>query len=179
MKKVKFRFYLDHEKEEKWINEMAGSGWHLKKFTLGRFTFEKGEPGTCIYRNEFISGMSNDEKKDYFEFLKDSGITIVHELGGWVYMKKDAADGPFEIYTDTESKISYYKRMLNMFLFLFVLNAWLGFMNISVFGNHTKIEFLNSAIGIFNVAAALLIAVPTIKIIRRKRELNGKRQFFE
>ncbi|GIN57347.1 hypothetical protein J8TS2_16660 [Lederbergia ruris] len=161
MKKVLYRLYWDYEKEENWINEMAAQGWHLKKFFFGRFTFTKGEPGAFIYRNEFIIGMSANEKKDYFEFLKDSGITIINELCGWVYMKKSAAEGPFEIYSDTKSKITYYKRMLNIFLLLFFVNVWMGIMNISVFGDST--------VGIFNIVVALLIAIPIIKIIQRKR----------
>ncbi|WML38122.1 DUF2812 domain-containing protein [Neobacillus sp. OS1-2] len=178
MKKVMYRFYLDYEKEEKWINEMALQGWHLNKFSLGRFTFTKGEPGACIYRNEFLSGMSTNEKKDYLDFLKDSGITVINEFGGWVYMKKAATEGPFEIYTDSKSKIAYYQRMLNIFLLLFFVNAWLGISNVSFF-NQSKTVFFNQAIGVLNIAAAFLIAVPIIKIIRRKRELKKNQQFFE
>lgn len=179
MKKVKFRFYLDYEKEEKWINEMAAQGWHLKKFLLGRFTFTKGEPAAFIYRNEFIVGMSLEEKKDYFELLKDSGITIIHEKGGWVYMKKASAEGPFELYTDTKSKISYYQRILSIFLLLFFINACSGFFNVGVLRDQSMLEFINSALGILNIAVALLILIPIIKIIKRKRELIKKQQFFE
>ncbi|MED3574138.1 DUF2812 domain-containing protein [Cytobacillus praedii] len=179
MRKVLYRFFVDFEKEEKWVNEMGAQGWHLQKFSFGRFTFTKGEPGTFIYRNEFISGMSSNEKKDYFEFLKDSGISIINELGGWVYMKKAAADGPFEIYTDTKSKIAYYKRMLNIFALLFIINAWMGIANISIFGDKTSFEFVNQSVGIFNIAAALLIAYPIIKIIKCKRLLEKDLQFFE
>lgn len=179
MKKVKFRFYLDFEKEEKWINEMARKGWHLEKFLLGRFTFIKGDPGESIYRNEFITGMSVLEKKEYFEFLKDSGITIVHEFGGWVYMKKAAAEGPFEIYTDTKSKIDYYKRILNIFLVLFFVNLSLGIMNVNIYTDNSSIEIANASIGVINIAVALLIAVPIVKIIKRKKGLEEEQQFFE
>ncbi|WP_433745859.1 DUF2812 domain-containing protein [Falsibacillus pallidus] len=179
MEKVAYRFYLDDEKEEKWINEMAAQGWHLKKFSLGRFTFTKGEPGAFVYRNEFVAGKSSMEKKDYFEFLKDSGIAIVHEFGGWVYMKKPGAEGPFELYTDTSSKIGYYKRKLNNFLILFFINALMGAINISFLGDGSMTQYINSSVGIMNIAAALLIAVPTIKVIQRKRELNKSREFFE
>lgn len=179
MKKVMHRFYLDYEKEEKWINEMAAHGWQLKKFSFGRFTFTKGESGAFIYRNEFIGGMSKNEKQNYFEFLKDSGISIINEFGGWVYMKKATAEGPFEIYTDTKSKIAYYKRILNAFLLLFFVNAWMGIMNISILGDKVKTGFISQNIGIFNIAAALLIAFPIMKIIGRKRKLKRKQQFFE
>ncbi|WP_336606128.1 DUF2812 domain-containing protein [Heyndrickxia oleronia] len=61
--------------------------------------------GAFVYRNKFISGMSPNEKRITLNFT-DSGISIANELGGWVYMKKAAAEGPFEIYTDTKSKIA-------------------------------------------------------------------------
>ncbi|MBD8070718.1 DUF2812 domain-containing protein [Bacillus sp. PS06] len=178
MRIVKYRFYADYEKEEKWVNEMAAQGWHLKKFSLGRFTFEEGEPGAFIYRNEFIN-LSVDEKKDYFEFLKNSGITIINEFGGWVYMRKAASDGPFELYTDSNSKIAYYKRVLNIFLLLFIVNAWMGYANISIFWDKNEKVFISPYIGILNVLAAILIAIPIIKIFRRKKALEKKQLFFE
>lgn len=179
MKKVKYRFYLDFEKEEKWINEMAAHGWHLEKFTLGRFTFTQGEPGTFIYRNEFIVGKSTKEKKEYFDLLKDSGITLIHEFGGWVYMKKAATEGPFEIYTDTKSKIDYSKRMLNIFLLLFFINVCLGILNVGIIGNQSPLQYFNSVMGTLNIVVALLIAIPIIKIIQRVRTLKGKQDLYE
>ncbi|MCC3359609.1 DUF2812 domain-containing protein [Bacillus sp. REN16] len=178
MKTVKFRFFADYEKEEKWVNEMAAQGWHLEKFFLGRFTFAEGEPGAFIYRNEFIS-LSGAEKDDYFEFLRDSGITIINEFGGWVYMKKATADGPFELYTDTKSKITYYKRLINLFFLLFLVNAWMGYANISIFWDKTEKVFISPYIGILNILAALLMAYPMIKIFQRKKALEKDQQFFE
>lgn len=179
MRKVRYRLYLDYEKEEKWINEMAAQGWHLEKWFLNRFAFTKGEKGAFTYRNEFLGAMSKQEKQDYFELLKDSGITIIYELGGWVYMKKASAEGPFELYTDTHSKIDYYKRMLNIFLLLFFVNVWSGILNVFVLGDQSLPEFFNSAVGIFNVAVAFLIAIPIIKIIQRKRALMKKKDLYE
>ena len=180
MKKVRYRVYLDYEKEEKWINEMAAQGWHLEKLFLGRFTFTKGEPGAFTYRNEFLGAMSKQEKQDYFELLKDSGITIIYELGGWIYMKKVTAEGPFEIYTDTQSKIDYYKRMLNIFFLLFFINVWSLIMNVGILRDRTQLpELFNSGLDVLNIVAALLIAIPIIKIIQRKRALMKKKDLYE
>ncbi|KOS68834.1 hypothetical protein AEA09_09970 [Lysinibacillus contaminans] len=52
------RFFSDDQKEEAWINEMSAQGWHLKKFFTIFFTFDKGEPGKYIYRNEYVGGKS-------------------------------------------------------------------------------------------------------------------------
>ena len=179
MRKVRYRFYFDYEKEEKWINEMAAQGWHLEKWFLNRFTFTKGEPGAFTYRNEFLGAMSKQEKQDYFELLKDSGITIIYELGGWVYMKKASAEGPFELYTDTHSKIDYYKRMLNIFLLLFFVNVFAGILNAGIFGDESLPRSMNSVVGIFNMAVAILLTFPIIKIIQRKRALMKKKDLYE
>ncbi|MED4057561.1 DUF2812 domain-containing protein [Niallia taxi] len=179
MKKVKYRLFLDHEKEEKWINDMAVNGWNLEKFAFSRFIFTKGEPGKFVYRNELISGMSTTEKKDYFEILKDSGITIIQEFGGWIYMEKAVSDGPLEIFTDIKSKLDYYTRILSVFLLLFFVNICLGLSNLNFFSNQSNLGFINSTMGFINIFVAALIAYPIIKIIYRKRHLQRKHQFFE
>lgn len=179
MGKVKYRFYLDYEKEENWVNDMAKNGWHLMKFAFGKFTFQKGDPGAFVYRNECILGMSSKERKDYLELLKASGVTIVHEFGGWIYMKKAVTDGSFELYTDTKSKMAYYTRILNIFFMFFLVNLFWGISNISFLSDASKIEFINSGIGILNILVAMLIAIPLIKVIRRKRNLRDKNRLFE
>lgn len=178
MKKVVYRFYLDYEKEENWINKMSAKGWHLEKFALGRFTFTKGEPGKYIYRNEFISEMKTKEKKEYFEFLSDSGIVVIHEFGGWVYMKKEANEGPFELFTDNDSHIAYYKRMMNFFVALFFVNVFSGIFNL-IISESDNLGQVKTAVGIFCMMVAFLSVFPIYKIIRRKKELEKQQQFFE
>lgn len=178
MKKVKYRFFLDYEKEEQWVNDMEKSGWHLEKFGFGRFVFKKGEPNTFVYRNEFIGGLSKKEKEEYFELLNDSGITVVHQCFTWIYMKRAVAEGPLELYTDTNSKIAYYNRILYIFLALFLANLCAGVSNI-----YLNIQFdlgiFRSSIGFFNIFVAALMAIPIIKITQNKRKLQEKQHFFE
>ncbi|MBP2241811.1 hypothetical protein J2Z40_002383 [Cytobacillus eiseniae] len=179
MKKVMYRLYLDYEKEEKWINEMAAQGWNLEKFSLGRFTFSKGEPKAFIFRNEFIMRMPSNEKKEYFELLNDSGITIVKEFGGWIYMKKPADQGPFELYTDSKSRLSYYKGMLNVFYLLFLLNVVLGISNLNLFDDRTTWGYLNPTVGSICLVVSLLLLFPIIKIVKRKKSIEKQQGFFE
>lgn len=100
MKKIKYRFFIDHEHEEKWINDMAEQGWHLKKFWPFVFVFEKGEPGEYIYRNEKVL----TRKKDYFDFLEAMNIERVFRFGIWSYFHKKRTSGPFDIYSDSTGK---------------------------------------------------------------------------
>lgn len=175
MKKVKYRFFLEFEKEEKWINEMAQKGWHLEKFFLGRFTFSKGEPGKFIYRSDYVGGLSTKEKQDYFEFLKDSEVTIVHESLNWVYIKKLAADGPFEIYTDTTSKLAFYNRILSTFLICFISALSLGISQLSLSSSSSFRIFVAS----YFLIGAQILAIPIIKIMKQKKKLKERQKSFE
>lgn len=178
MKKVKYRFFLDYDKEEKWINEMAEKGWHLEKFASIRFVFKKDELGKYIYRNEFIGGLSKKEKEDYFELLKDSGVTIVHECFCWVYLKKPKAEGDFELYTDTSSKIDYFNRILNIFFVLYLLNIAFAAFNIS-FSFKSEMKYVNIITALINLFAMVILFISMFKINKQKRKLQQIQQFFE
>ena len=179
MKKIKNRIFLDFEKEEKWINEMSKQGWHLEKFFLYHYTFRKGEPEKYIYRNEFLSGLKENEKNEYFDFLRESGIEVVHTFGFWSYFRKATVEGPFELYTDAKSKISYYNRIFNIFLLLFITNLVMAIENITISKNGYSISAANSSAGLLSFAVAILLFIPTLKIYQRKKELMRQQQFFE
>lgn len=50
MKRVVWKLFLNFEKEEQWINEMAEKGLNFTGYTFGRYTFEEGVHGEYIYR---------------------------------------------------------------------------------------------------------------------------------
>lgn len=179
MKKVKYRFYVDYEKEESWVNDMAKQGWFLENFKFFRFAFVKGEPGTYIYRNELLRGLSKDDEDNYLEFLKESDIELVSKFGGWAYFRKKASGGPFEIYTDNASKISYYNRILNLFSLLFLFNLIMGIINLFVSNSAPYQGRFNLITGLFGLAAALLISIPIVKVYRRKKELQQNQNLFD
>lgn len=179
MKKVKYRFYVDHEKEEQWVNEMSREGWHLERFIVFRYSFVKGKPGAYIYRNELLNGLTSSEKNDYLDFLKGSGIEVVHKFGGWAYLRKKASDGTFEIYTDTASKISYYNRILNLFTILLLCNLVMGIFNLNISDSASYTGAISSTMGVISIAVAILIAFPTIKVYRRKNILKKQQNIFE
>ena len=55
---IKFRLYFDKDKEEKWLNEMADSGYEFKKFFAGFYKFLPCEKGRYIHRIDLIEGIS-------------------------------------------------------------------------------------------------------------------------
>ena len=70
--KTIYRIFVDYEKEEKWLNEMAQSGWALESFRLMRYVFKQVERGTYTYRIELLSNLpSHPESKAYMAFLDE------------------------------------------------------------------------------------------------------------
>ena len=104
---LKFKLYYDKDEEENWLKKMCLNGWAFKSFFLGFYTFEKCEPGEYNYQIDLLDSW-NGEKSDYKDFMKDAGVEIVSQWWRWVYLKKRASDGPFEMYSDAESKIVQY-----------------------------------------------------------------------
>lgn len=73
---------------EKWVNDMASKGWHLKKFTWIRFTFERGEPNSYIYRHDELERFGTHYEEVFLEFLKSSDIEQVDRSGNFVFLEK-------------------------------------------------------------------------------------------
>lgn len=176
---VKYRFMLDYEKEERWINEMSARGWHLKKFCLGRFVFEREEQVEYIYRNEYIIDLKKVEKEEYKSLLKDSGAEIVHESFGWIYVRKLASEGPFEIFSDSASKITYYNKVQNIMMTLFGINIFMFFLNVILFSQHDPFNGLNFTVGIINAIVALVLLIPIKHIKQSKKKLEREQLFYE
>ena len=110
----KFRWFWawDDEKEETWLGEMARQGWHLQVVRpVGNYTFEAGEPRDVAYRLDFFTDHKN--KESYLQLFQDAGWEHVGEYGSWQYFRKPVLEGePPEIFTDNESKIKKYQRVM-------------------------------------------------------------------
>jgi hypothetical protein len=114
--RIVWKPYLDYEKEEVWLNKMAADGWELQRYTWMRYRFERGEPGRYTYRIELLPRLASaPESREYFEFMKEAGVEVVSEYGQWVYFRKESAEGPFEVFSDLDSRIAHHKRIATMF----------------------------------------------------------------
>lgn len=108
MKKV--RLYLDKDEEQVWIQDMANKGWALKSFCLGVYTFEPCEAGEYIYQIDLLDNWSGN-KENFADFMNEMNVEVVLQWYRWVFLRKKAEDGAFEMYTDIESKIEQYKKI--------------------------------------------------------------------
>ncbi len=91
--------FLDLNKEEEWLNEQGENGLMLIGYDNGEYEFEDVSPAKYRYKID-IPHYTGVKKRDYFEFLEESGISVAAEYGGRVYLRKNASLGPLELYTE-------------------------------------------------------------------------------
>ena len=81
---------------------------------MGFFHFEKCQPGEYLYQTDLTQGMFR-VSDDYRQFMADAGVEIISLWGPWVFLRRRAEEGPFELYTDVESSIEQYEKIRRMF----------------------------------------------------------------
>lgn len=112
-----------HEKEEDWLNKMSVMGLQLIDVGFARYTFEEGTQNAYLYRLEFLEHWpSHPESIAYIRFLEDAGIEQVGTILRWVYFRKPAADGEFDLYSDLDSKIQHLRRIRRVMLVIGAAN---------------------------------------------------------
>lgn len=169
---VKFRMYFDKDKESAWLNEMAAQGLAMKRFFAGFYWFEACNPGEYVYQVDFGKGFGS-VSEGYREFMKDTGIEVVQCWGPWVILRKLAAEGEFELYTDVDSSIEQYKKILMMFKVVTILEIICFFSEIGagITGYFPGYAFA-FLMGAFIVTFVNMIA-RTKKIIYKLQEQKG------
>ena len=176
MKYVIRRLFMSYEKEEKWLNQMAQKGMHLVDYTFWRYLFEEGEPGEYIYRIELLKELpGHPESAAYLKFMEESGVEEVSTYMRWVYFRKKASEGSFEIYTDRKGKIKHAWRVISLIGVLCVLNFIIACYNLGL-GVVVERYHFNAYFSIFNfTVGALLVPILVSQlriIIRQKRDMK-------
>jgi len=168
IKKVKWFWGWADEKEEAWLGEMAQQGWHLRRLVFPTvYEFERGEPKEVNYRLDYNS-IGRKERDNYLQLFADAGWEHVGELSGWQYFRKEARPGePPEIFTDNESKIEKYKRLLSLLAAL--LPIYIVTLNSSF--DHQFGGFW-AVVQVFSLGILILFLVAIFKIFRRIKALK-------
>jgi hypothetical protein len=109
---VRTFFAWQEEKEEKWLREMSGKGWHLLGVGFLNYRFERGKPSDMVYKFDF-KVLRKSEMNDYIMTFKDAGWEYIGNFGSWFYFRTSAdGDHSLELYNDNKSMIEKYKRLL-------------------------------------------------------------------
>ena len=167
MELKKFRLLFDKDVEQAWLNDMCRNGWALKNFHMGVYTFESCQPGEYIYQVDLLpgNGFQPSDPEGYAEFMDEVGIEVVCRWFRWVILRKQAADGPFDIYTDVGSRIQQYSRIRTMFIFGLAIELCCSF---SIWPNlhEGSLLYLIALLYLFIFVAFLRVIITTNRKIR-------------
>lgn len=174
MKKIVKKAYWNPEKEQIWINEMAAKGLALSDYSCWRYVFEETQPGEYIYRIDLLEkDPQHPESEVFLKFLEDSGVSVVATYFKWVYLRKKAADGPFEVYSDIQSRMRLYRRILQFWTGLLVMMAIAALVNLCVFAAEsiatgTPHMWINFACGILCTLIGILMFITLVLPVRKQ-----------
>ena len=139
----KFRFYVDFNKEEKWLESMALEGRELK--SQGFFyTFKSVPPEEVNIKIDYRFFKNQSDYIDYYQLFEDSGWKLIagSKNNGNQYFKKINKNSDDDIFSDNASRAGRYKRlsymmlsMLVVLLPLIIFSYLQGTLNLNIFVN--------------------------------------------
>ncbi|WP_158591752.1 DUF2812 domain-containing protein [Oceanobacillus halophilus] len=116
----KFRFFLasDIEKEEAWLTEMSRQGLHFYKYKFGMYYFEEDPNVSYVYQTDFHQQVDDA----YFQLYKDASWEHVTSYIDSFHYFRTKTDNPGikKIYSDAESAVESLKRMMKMYMAIFL-----------------------------------------------------------
>lgn len=175
MKKVihKIFWLWEFEKEERWLNQLSAQGLQLTDVSLYRYVFEEGQPGAYQYRLEMLDRRpEHPESQAYIRFMEDTGAEQIGSLNSWVYFRKRTTDGPFELFSDIDSRVKHLQRINSLLLLLLAGLLLTGCGNLLISLNQDSVMNLISAVPCLLLAAFLGSGSLTIsrQLLRLKQE---------
>ncbi|MCO7125902.1 DUF2812 domain-containing protein [Sporolactobacillus shoreicorticis] len=173
MNKVVYRMFWDYEREEEWLNQMAAHRWALTRYFWARYEFEPCQSGEYIYRIELLEKSKKDRKSgEYLQLLKETGIMPIAFYMNWVYLRKPADRGPFQLYTDLDSRIAHYRRIKNMWYAIIL--AELAAAGINFYIGLTDLLYETRLSGWINFAVGVLLLIGGGMLFLYNRRLERK-----
>ena len=127
-----YKYFVDTNKQEKWLNKMNDKGYKLMKNPMDFiFIFEESDTD-YVTRLDYRDRMSMEGYSEYLSIHEELGWE--HVRGGrfgmtphtWTKVK----DGNDELFSDKESKVSFYKRATSYtgtFAILFMVYTFIFF----------------------------------------------------
>ncbi len=109
---IKLKFFIDFEKEEQWLNEMARGGFQLKDVSFG-YSFQSSDPEDSQFRIDHRVFNNKPEFISYCTLFEDSGWKHIagSQNSGAQYFKRLSESSNVDIFSDELSKAERYKRV--------------------------------------------------------------------
>jgi Protein of unknown function (DUF2812) len=175
LKRLNWFWPWQDEKEEAWLEEMSQVGWHLKSMQLPCvYYFNKGEPGRFTYRLDYMPA-DKAKNQEYLQIFLDAGWEYIGEMSNWRYWRKLSLTGePHEIFTDVESKLRKYRRLLAYMAFFLALLVFIG---INVFRTPARFDpdyrpVLSAIYLLPKICYAVVIPIYMVVVVQLLRRIN-------
>lgn len=165
-KKTVFKvfFVWDFEKEEQWLNTMAQSGWVLDRIGFCTYRFVPCAPGEYTVRMEM-----HQKDENYLRFLEEAQVEYIGRIFQWVYFRRKAQYGSFELFSDLDSKIAHLRRIGRMLSAVGAANLLIGIVN----------SWNPTHIGWVNLLCATLLMYGLGRIHGKMEALESQRMLME
>ena len=120
----KWFWVWNFETEERWLNTMAQSGWVLTKVSFRTYHFAPCQPGEYTVRLEM-----HGPDSEYLRFMEEIGAEYIGRMVQWVYFRRKAELGEFDLFSDLASKIAHLKKIGRTLAIIGGANLLIGLTN--------------------------------------------------
>ncbi len=153
-----------YEKEEEWLNEMAMNGWVLDGVGYCTYHFVRCGNGEYTVRMEM-----HPYDESYLSFMQDTGAEYVGRMMAWIFFRRRTADGPFDLFSDIDSRVAHLDRIGKMLSGIGLANLAIGLAN----------SVSPSRLGWINLLCATLLMYALGRIHGKKEALEKERLLHE
>ena len=160
----KWYWVWEFEKEDDWLNDMALNGWVLDSVGFCSYRFVRCEPGEYNVHTEMHAA---DEA--YVNFMRETGAEYVGRMMMWMYFRKKTADGPFDLFSDIDSRIDHLNKIGRILSMIGGANLLIGLVN----------TFNLSRFGWVNLLCATFLMYALGRIHGKKEALEKERMLHE
>lgn len=179
MRKIvhKVFFVWDFDKEERWLNEMAAKGLCLIGVGFCRYEFEDCVPGEYNICMQLLEKSVKDpESQKYIEFLEATGAEHIGTFTRWVYFRKKAELGSFELFSDNANRLKHLKSIISLIGVVSAMNLLIGLQNLlMVFIIRSYVNLL----GLVNLVLGIWGLWGTFRLVKKRDRLKKEELLFE
>ena len=168
----------EFDKEEQWLNDMAVQGKALVSARYATYEFEDSAPGEYAVRLEMLKDAPDSaEGKAYIDFVESTGAEYVGKVMKWVYFRKKAADGPFELHGDNATRIKHLGGIIRLLNPLAAVNVGCGAYNLCI--GIAWNSSVNAVCAGLSAAVSVLLFRGIYKLKEKKNWLQKEARLFE